>query len=105
MTDWLATLRAVADRDGKAEAARRIGYSRPAVSLVLSGRYPGDTTKIAAAVLARLGTVACPHQDATIPAVACQRLRTAPMPTANRQAFQQWQACRTCPNNPDGGER
>ena len=53
MTDWLPILRqAIADDPrGITGVAERLGYSRPAVSRVLSGTY-GDPTRLAAKVLA-----------------------------------------------------
>ena len=98
---WLELLRTRVARDGCAAVGRAIGYSRTAVSLANAGKYPGGTEKLASAVMDRLGAVLCPHQGREIPMKTCRGLRSAPMPTANRSAYRQWQACRTRPHNPE----
>ena len=50
--DWRSLLIGEAARTSIAATARRLGYSRTAVSLVLAGKYPGSTDKLAARVLA-----------------------------------------------------
>lgn len=51
---WLDLLRAFVARCGSINAAaRRLGYSRPAISMALNGKYKGETTRLQARVLER----------------------------------------------------
>lgn len=102
MSGGLDLIRAEVERLGSVRAvADALGYSRSAVSLALSGTYPGSTARLEAAAVERLGRVLCPHQEQEIAVAACKRLREAPMQTSSRAAYRQWQACRTCAHNPD----
>lgn len=78
----------------------RLGYSRPALSAALAGKYKGHTTRLRARLFEVLhGGVACPHLGGeTIPAGQCAELRARPLSTSNRDALKQWQACRICPH-------
>jgi len=96
----LALLRAEADRTTVTAVARQIGYSRPAVSMVLAGTYRGRIDQVAAAVLAALDTVSCPADGADITAAACLETRTRPMPTSSPRALRRWRQCQRCPLNP-----
>ncbi|NYZ17030.1 LacI family transcriptional regulator [Azospirillum sp. RWY-5-1] len=100
MAEALALLREEAARTSAAEAARRIGYSRPAVSMALAGTYKGGLGRLADAVLATLGGVACPHLGRTITPRDCADFAGRPMPTASRAAVAHWRACRACPHRP-----
>jgi hypothetical protein len=94
---WIGLLRAEARRTSISAAARRIGYSRPAVSGVLAGRYHGDTSRIAARVLAVLGgMILCPHTEAEMKLDACRRWRARPMPLGSAADLRHWRACRAC---------
>jgi lambda repressor-like predicted transcriptional regulator len=98
--EWLTRLRAEAARTSIAATARRIGYSRPTVSAVLTGRYPAATDAIAQAVAATLtGRIACTHQDREIAEETCRTLAGGPMPTTSPAALRQWPACQSCPHN------
>lgn len=100
--DWMAVLRREAERTSIAEVARRLGYSRPAISLVVHGRYPATRERIAARVREVFGADAeCPHLRAPISPEDCAAVRTAPMPTNDPKRLRHWTACRACPLNPD----
>lgn len=61
--DWLEVLREQVEARGQAETARELEVSRSTVSLVLSGKYPGGTERIAARVLRIYpegGEISCP---------------------------------------------
>lgn len=60
--DWVRELAALADREGLAGAAKRIGYSQPTVSQVINARYLGDLARIEERVRGALMglTVDCP---------------------------------------------
>lgn len=62
LPDWIGELAKLADAEGLAGAASRIGYSRSAISNVLAGKYPGDLGRIKEMVRGALmsATVTCP---------------------------------------------
>lgn len=95
-TQWLALLRAEAERTSIAEAARLIGYSRTAVSLVLAGRYERDTAKLQGAVLQALGAIACPYLERSISGAACLQQQAQAEPPAGSDDYWHWRACRAC---------
>ena len=102
---WLAALRAEARRTSIADVASRLGYARPSISLVLTGRYPQSPHKVREAVeRVLLRSVVCPHLGAAISEGDCERYRTAPMPTSDAARFRHWNACRVCPLNPQSHE-
>jgi len=103
---WLILLANDVARTGsKAATARKIGISRTAVSLALSGKYPAeDTSRIEAKVLEALaGRVPCPHDRTDIARRACSDRATAPMPMSNPVELRAWTACGACPNRPKEG--
>ena len=95
--DWVALLREEVRATNCTLAARKIGYSRSAVSLALAGKYPGGTDRIRAAVLACLH-VRCPHLSRDIRQAECFDYQDRPLPTGSPQALRHWRACRACPN-------
>lgn len=100
MPDWLTLLRAEAARSNITQAAKKLGYSRTAVSQALSGTYGAGTDRLAAKVALVLGRVPCPGAGREVSVVECRELRSRPMPTGNRNAFRSWQACQTCSHRP-----
>ena len=60
--DWLDALRAEVQRSSQRRAGQLIGYSGSAVSLILSGTYPGNRARVEQAVRGALmgATVDCP---------------------------------------------
>ena len=73
MPDWLALLHKAVEGRTKAAVARELGVSRPSVSLLLAGRYPGRTDHMAARVLAVYGRIACPHLGIGLRHRRCRR--------------------------------
>jgi hypothetical protein len=102
---WLELLRAEAARTNIGAVAGRVGYSRTTISLVMAGKYPGKTEKIAAAVLAVLEaavTVDCPYLGVAIEFAACTQHAGQRAPTHNPVKMHHWRACRQCPNRKEG---
>lgn len=95
---WLDFLAAEAARTSIAATARRLGYSRTAVSLALAGKYPGTTDRLAATVLDVLGRVACPHLGREVTPGECA-IHGGQIPTSSPAALRLWRACQTCPHN------
>ena len=99
----ITLLRAEAERTSIAAAAKRIDYSRPAVSMALAGTYKGGLERLAQRVLEVLSNVRCPHLDRSIPAAECRSHHTRAMPTSSPMALRHWRACQSCPNRTEGG--
>lgn len=101
MTDWLALLaQAVgAHPRGIAGAAAQLGVSRTAISLVLAGKYPARTDKIAAKVLDTFACVDCPHLGRAITQAECLAYARRPAPTNSPREMRHWRTCRGgCPH-------
>ncbi len=98
--DWRSLLVGEVARTSIAATARRLGYSRTAVSLVLAGKYPGRTDTLAARVLAELGRVTCPHLGRTVTPGDCA-ISGGRVPTSSPAALRLWRACQTCPHRPE----
>lgn len=104
MSSWLTLLRRAVDEAGsRAAVARELGVSRTAVSLLLSGAYPGDPARMAARVMNRYARVDCPHTGHPVTPEHCRRL-AGPVPTSSPAALRQWRACQTCQYNPNHEE-
>lgn len=88
-----------------ADVARKVGCSRPSLSMFLDGKYPAGVTKLEARIVAALAhRVACPLEDGVaISGHQCRERADTPMPTGNPAEFQAWLACQACPNHKTGG--
>lgn len=97
---WFLVLKSEVAKTSIADVARQLGYSRPTISLVLSGNYNGGTDLIAAKVIAAFTElVQCPFLDCDLAQAKCGDLQSRPMPTSDPQALRHWVACRSgCPN-------
>ena len=94
---WIELLRAEAEHTSIAATARRLGYSRPAISGVLNGTYRGDVSRIRDRVLVVLGRqVLCPHLNAAMHIDDCRRWRARPMPMGSASDLKHWRACKRC---------
>lgn len=83
------------------EVAKKIGYTRPSVSLAKAGKYPGDTAKMRAAIISNLtDLIACPFLQINLTQTDCQNYRDRSVPTSSRAEVKHWQACQVCPFNP-----
>lgn len=99
----MTLLRAEVARTDVSKAARRLEYSRPAVSMVLAGTYAGKPDKLLERVLDVLGAHQCPHLGAEISRRDCADHHGRAMPTGSRNAFRHWQACQQCTHRNEGG--
>lgn len=104
MRDWRALLAEEVARTSITVAAKRLGYSRTAISLALSGKYIGSTDKVAASVLAVLGSVDCPHLGLAVQPTKCAA-SAGKMPTSSPGDLRLWRACQGCPHKPQTERR
>ncbi|MEG2173845.1 MAG: hypothetical protein RRY29_11410 [Desulfovibrionaceae bacterium] len=93
---WLMLLAQAVEASSCAEVARSLGVSRSTVSLCLTGKYPGGTTRMEQRVLTVLGGHTCPQTGQKVSTSHCQSRRAEAMPTANPYVLQQWRECATC---------
>ncbi|WP_207903898.1 helix-turn-helix domain-containing protein [Martelella mediterranea] len=105
--DWIETLRIEANKPGRTKAAiaKELGISRPAVSLIIAGKYTARLEKVAVKIAARVmalygSRVWCAHLHSSISNEQCQNNRDAPMTMSDPVRLKQWAACRACPLNP-----
>lgn len=98
---WFQVLSEEVKKATISEVARKIGYSRTAVSLVLSGKYVGETTAIASKVLETFTNhVSCPFLEKDINKGDCNDYQSRPMPTSHPRHLDHWMACRDgCPHS------
>lgn len=98
---WLRILRDQCNQTSIADVARKIDYSRSAISLVLSGKYQGATDRIAAKVMAAFTDyVACPFLGEDIDRATCTDHQSRAQPCSDPQALRHWITCRTaCPHS------
>lgn len=86
----------VADRLGD-------GFSRPMVSLVMSGQYK-NPAHIARRVMAVFDRHPCPYLGTEIETEQCVEVNSGPVPTWDPAALDQRRCCQTCPHKPLPGE-
>lgn len=102
--EWMPLLRAEADKTSIGQVAKRVGYSRATISLVLAGKYPGDLGKVGQAVKSKLGQLLCPWLGEQISTQACTDYACGPMPNHHPYKMKHWQHCQQCSNNPKGAQ-
>ncbi|MEX3629341.1 MAG: hypothetical protein VB138_07455 [Burkholderia sp.] len=78
--DWLAMLREAVAATSQTDVAKLLDVSRTTVSLVLSGKYPGKTDRVAARVLKTFGQVQVHAYRAADHADGMRVLRQSPRP-------------------------
>lgn len=104
----LELLQAAVAQTSISEVARKLSvngrkYSRPAVSMALARKYPGDAKHLSAAILETLaGRHACPALGREVAQKECRDFRARPMPCGPRSAVARWESCQRCVFNPDG---
>ncbi|MDR1946466.1 MAG: LacI family transcriptional regulator [Desulfovibrio sp.] len=100
--DWIEILTAAVKAGSRAEAARRLGVSRTAISLIMSGKYPGDMRRMAARVLAAYGQGErlCKALDRFVTDEECTA-NGGRIPTSSPAALRLWRECRKCPLRPE----
>lgn len=98
---FIKLLEAAANETDKTTAAKKVGISRSAVSLLLRNKYPSPSCKkVELKILAALDQVQCPVLGA-LEMSDCQKHRNTPFSSANPQRVNLYRACQQCPNNPD----
>lgn len=97
---WFELLEKAVAETSKTAVAKRIGISRTAISLVMNGKYPADTGKIAARVLDVFAVVGCPYLGQEITQAECAAHAGRAIPTSSPRAVRHWKACQTCQNRP-----
>lgn len=95
---WLELLKRAVDETSQQAVAERLGISRGAVSLLVSGKYPARTDRMARLILGAYATVHCPFLEEEISAAACRDYHTREAPTSSPFAMRHWRACQGCPN-------
>jgi hypothetical protein len=103
-SDWLQLLRDAVAHSSQTAAAERIGMSRTAVSLVLAGKYPGKTDRVADRVMRVFGQVQCTHTGQPISLTVCVSYANRRTPLNNPLELTHWRTCRTCAHRPVKGE-
>lgn len=96
---WFELFKRAVESSSRQKVAGDLGFSRTAISLIYSGKYPAKTDKIAARVMEIYGRVHCPHLDLEISNNECRRHHSAEVPTSSPRAMRHWKACQSCPNN------
>lgn len=99
---WFELLqKAVAEhKRGVAGVAEQIGVSRTSLSLILGGKYPAKTDRIAARVLNTYARTACPHLGETLTQAQCRGFAIRSAPTNSPRDMRHWRACQGCPLKP-----
>lgn len=104
---WQPLLQHEVAASGCVATARKLGISHTSVSLLLAGKYPGNTTRMArriSTVLAPDRAVACPFTGEEITILECAKI-SALVPTSSPVALRHWKMCRTCAHNPHKKEQ
>lgn len=97
MKDWLTILREEVAKTSKSEVAAKLGYNNhTTISLVLAGKYPAKTDKVAANVLDTYARITCTHTAVEITHAECRNTSTGSVPTSSPQAMRQWRTCQSC---------
>lgn len=91
---WRSLLEQAVAATSVADVARRLGVARSSLSLLINGKYPGGTDKMARRIMATLA--ACPVYSGTRSAATCGARRAEPVPTSNPFALRQWRECQHC---------
>jgi hypothetical protein len=101
--DWLDLLREAVDASSQTTVAQKLDVARTTVSLVLSGKYPGKTDRVAVRVMNVYGQVKCTHTGQPISLTVCVSYTERRAPLNNPMELSHWRTCRTCPLRPVKG--
>ena len=102
-TEWRTLLEHAVAASSVTDVARRLGVARSSLSLLLNGKYPGGTDKMAERVMATLAV--CPVYLGPRSGEICAVRHAAPVPTSNPFALRQWRECQQCNFWSDNNER
>lgn len=92
---WMTLLRNAQHGRSIAQIARELGVSRTSVSLLLAGKYPGKTDKMAERIIKTFLRTECPYLGREISADECAD-HSGRMPTSSPTALRHWRACQEC---------
>jgi hypothetical protein len=95
---WLELLRDRVKNSSMGRIAFELGVSRTTISLVLSGKYPARTDKIAGRVTDIYARIQCPFLAREISGSECRDFHTRETPTSSPFAMRHWRACQSCSN-------
>lgn len=95
---WLELLRRAVEETSQQAVADKLEISRGAISLLLAGKYPARTDRMAKRVVAAFGKVRCPFLEEEISAARCRDYHSRAAPTSSPYAMRHWRACQGCPN-------
>lgn len=102
---WFELFKAAVKSSSCQKVADTLDISRTTVSLIVNGKYPAKTDKIAALVMDTYGRVQCPHLNAEISNNECRLHHSAEVPTSSPRAMRHWKACQSCPHKAETGEQ
>ena len=102
--EWMQLLGRAVTATSVTDVARRLGVARSSLSLLLNGKYPGGTSKMARRIMDVLAEP-CPIYGGPRTSESCASHRTEPMPTSNPFALRQWRMCQLCKLWSDDNER
>jgi len=104
--EWLEVLRVEASKPGRSKQAiaEELGVSRPAISLLVAGKYTARLDKVGAKLAPKILSlyaerVWCPHLRSSISGADCTDHRSAPMTMSDPAKLKHWAACKSCPRN------
>ncbi len=95
---WLELLRHAVEASSMGRVAEDLDVGRPTISLVLAGKYPARTDRIAQRVINVYGRVQCPFLGEEITGAQCRDYHTRAAPTSSPFAMRHWRACQSCPH-------
>lgn len=100
---WMAMLKEQVEARSITAVAADLGVSRTAVSLVLSGKYPGRTDKMAARIVDVFSRVRCPYSGGLVSPAECAQ-RAGKMPMGSPGTLRWWRMCQECEHKPNNAE-
>ena len=103
--DWMTLLRNAVNATSQTSVAQKLDVSRTTVSLVLAGKYPGKTNRVAARVLNVFGQVKCTHTAELVTQTVCLDFAARRAPLNNPLELSHWRCCQTCEHRPVKGDR
>ena len=99
-TTWRELLAEAVKAEGCAAVARRLGVSRPAISLLNAGKYPGREQYMAQRVMDHFDKVPCPYLGQEMERSQCARSCIGDAPTCSPAALRHWRMGQKCQYRP-----
>ena len=98
---WKTLLNTAIERSNISAVASELGYSRTTISLVHSGRYPGETRHVERRIYEVYSRVECPFTGGEISIMQCAERACGEAPTSSPMALKHWMACQRCSRRPE----